>query len=96
MEKKINICDSCDKRISIGKCHICGMDLCENCAHALKIDHSESNVFFNFVMPNVSSGKIIFCKRCSAKIISRVKTNSVKMADDLVKFIVDKLVVESI
>ena len=35
MTKKIVLCDGCNETISIGKCNLCGKELCRYCAYLL-------------------------------------------------------------
>lgn len=57
METKVNLCDSCKKKIKEVNCDICGADLCENCK-------STDDIQFK----GCSLGKLYFCNECYNKV----------------------------
>ena len=48
VEKKVKICDRCDKHIPLGKCAVCEDDLCWKCASVLIVDKGTTEVRFRF------------------------------------------------
>lgn len=58
MEKKVKICDVCNKEISQRICEICDKDVCETCEADVFIGIAEGGILF----------QIICCRTCSSKL----------------------------
>lgn len=65
VEKKVNICDSCNKAIAENNCEICGKDICKLCQQDTVIGIANGGEIFHFIT----------CTHCSNKLrLARVKS----------------------
>jgi len=96
VEKKVNICDRCDKHILLSKCAICSDDLCWRCSNILIVDKGKTEVRFRFdkFSAEEEADKLIISKELSNTIKKKLNDTRVVIelfCDDCVKKVINNV-----